>query len=81
MCILNLDTSIFNRLENGFSFYIFLFCNFFFFFPVLGVTRDTPRNEIAKEYRKLARKYHPDLHRDVKDKKDAEENFKRIANA
>lgn len=45
------------------------------------MTRDTPRGDIAKAYRKLAKKYHPDLFRGEVEKKEAEENFKRVANA
>lgn len=51
------------------------------FFVVIGVTRDSSKADIAKSYRKLAKIYHPDLHRDPQDKLDAEENFKRVANA
>lgn len=50
-------------------------------YDVIGVTRESSKTDIAKAYRKLAKKYHPDLHRDPQDKLDAEENFKRIANA
>ncbi|GBP80359.1 DnaJ homolog subfamily C member 25 homolog [Eumeta japonica] len=46
-----------------------------------SVTRESTKNEIAKNYRQLARKYHPDLQRTESAKKEAEENFKRIANA
>ena len=31
------------------------------YYQVLGVARDAPADEIKKEYRKLARKYHPDV--------------------
>lgn len=50
-------------------------------YDVLGVTRDSSKNEIARNYRKLARKYHPDMHRSKEDKKKAEEKFKQIATA
>lgn len=33
-------------------------------YKVLGVTPDTPPDEIKKAYRRLAKKYHPDLHPD-----------------
>lgn len=50
-------------------------------YEVLGVSRDAAKNEIARSYRQLAKKYHPDLHRDPEDKKVAEEKFKEIATA
>lgn len=50
-------------------------------YDVLGVTRDSTRNEIAKKYRSLAKKYHPDLHREPEAKEAAEEQFKLIATA
>ncbi|KAF5275873.1 hypothetical protein FQR65_LT04112 [Abscondita terminalis] len=50
-------------------------------YDVLGVSREAAKNEIAKNYRQLARKYHPDLHRDPEAKAEAEEKFKIIANA
>ncbi len=31
-------------------------------YEVLGVTPDTPKQEIKKQYRKLVKMYHPDLH-------------------
>ncbi|XP_063381685.1 dnaJ homolog subfamily C member 25 homolog [Cydia fagiglandana] len=50
-------------------------------YEVLGVNRDVTKNEIGKAYRQLARKYHPDMHRDPEAKKVAEEKFKQIATA
>lgn len=50
-------------------------------YDVLGVSRDALKREIAKRYRKLAKKYHPDMHRDIEEKIKAEFNFKRVANA
>lgn len=51
-------------------------------YDVLSVTRQSTRSEIAKSYRQLARKYHPDLQRgDAEAKAESEENFKRVANA
>ncbi|KAK5650041.1 hypothetical protein RI129_001070 [Pyrocoelia pectoralis] len=50
-------------------------------YDVLGVTRESSKSEIARSYRQLAKKYHPDLHRDAKAKEEAEEKFKIVANA
>lgn len=50
-------------------------------YEVLHVTREATKNEIAKSYRQLAKKFHPDLHRGEKEKKEAEEKFKEIATA
>uniref|UniRef100_A0A336LIK9 CSON002925 protein n=1 Tax=Culicoides sonorensis TaxID=179676 RepID=A0A336LIK9_CULSO len=49
-------------------------------YDVLGVGREATKSEIQKAYRALARKYHPDLHKES-DKATASENFKRIATA
>ena len=45
-------------------------------YHVLGVSKDAGDAEIKSAYRKLARKYHPDLN---KDDKDAAEKFKEIS--
>lgn len=50
-------------------------------YDVLQVTREASKNEIAKSYRRLARQYHPDLHREKDAKEKAEELFKTLANA
>lgn len=50
-------------------------------YDILGVTRESTKNEIAKNYRALARRFHPDMHRDEDAKKEAEEKFKSIATA
>ena len=43
----------------------------------LGVARDASADDVKKSYRKLARKYHPDVSKE----KDAEEKFKEMAEA
>ncbi|XP_050348448.1 dnaJ homolog subfamily C member 25 homolog [Nymphalis io] len=50
-------------------------------YEVLGVTREATKNEIGRAYRQLAKRFHPDLHRGEKEKKEAEEKFKQIATA
>lgn len=48
------------------------------YYNILGVTKDTPQNEIKKKYRELAKKYHPDKH---KGDSKAEARFKDISEA
>ena len=48
------------------------------YYGVLGVARDAKADEIRKAYRKLARKYHPDLN---PGDKAAEERFKKVQEA
>ncbi|XP_035789849.1 dnaJ homolog subfamily C member 25 homolog [Anopheles albimanus] len=50
-------------------------------YDLLGVSRESTKQEIAKSYRQLARKYHPDLHHGAEQKLVAEESFKKIATA
>lgn len=47
------------------------------YYTVLGVERGATQDDISKAFRKLARKYHPDLNKG----KDAEEKFKQINEA
>jgi curved DNA-binding protein len=47
------------------------------YYKILGVKRDASEDEIKRAYRKLARKYHPDVNKD----KGAEEKFKQINEA
>ena len=44
------------------------------YYALLGVARDAKADEIKRAYRRLARKYHPDVSKE----KDAEERFKEV---
>ena len=44
------------------------------YYEILGVKRDATQQEIKSAYRKLARKYHPDVNKTP----DAQEKFKDI---
>ncbi len=47
------------------------------YYEILGVPRDAPQDAIKKSYRKLARKYHPDMNQAA----GSEEKFKQAAEA
>lgn len=47
------------------------------YYEILGVSRKASQEEIQKAYRKLARKYHPDINKN----KGAEDRFKKIGEA
>ena len=48
------------------------------YYKILGVTRSASEEDIKKAYRKLARKYHPDLN---PNNKDSEAKFKEVSEA
>jgi len=47
------------------------------YYEVMGVDRDASKDDIKRAYRKLARKYHPDVSKE----KNAEEHFKEVGEA
>ena len=47
------------------------------YYDILGVSRDADKEEIKRAYRRLARKYHPDVNKEP----GAEERFKEINRA
>src|SRR5512135_789652 len=47
------------------------------YYAVLGVTRESSEDDIKRAYRKLARKYHPDVSKEPS----AEERFKEVQEA
>ena len=48
------------------------------YYKILGVTAKTPKNELKKKYRELAKKYHPDSN---EGSKEAEDKFKIVSEA
>ena len=48
------------------------------YYKTLEVSRTASAEEIQKAYRRLARKYHPDLHEDEKEKEKAKQRFQQI---
>ena len=47
------------------------------YYEIMGVARDATQDEVKRAYRKLARKYHPDVSKEA----DAENRFKELGEA
>lgn len=47
------------------------------YYKIMGIAKDAPQEKIKRAYRKLARKYHPDVSKET----DAEEHFKDLGEA
>src|SRR4051794_3546446 len=47
------------------------------YYEVLGVPRDSNAEDVRRAYRKLARRYHPDVNKEA----DAEDRFKEVSEA
>ncbi|XP_027198836.2 dnaJ homolog subfamily C member 25 homolog [Dermatophagoides pteronyssinus] len=73
--------TILNNLNYCHAFLEGLYCGQDNCYNVLGVTRETSKEEISRSYRALARKWHPDLHRGEEAKAIATTKFQLIAQA
>ncbi|KAF6033727.1 hypothetical protein EB796_007969 [Bugula neritina] len=68
-------------IQGSYALYEGMYCGKENCYEVLGVGRDDSKGDIAKAYRKLARKWHPDMHQGAEAKATAEKEFQRIATA
>lgn len=58
-----------------------LYCGQHNCYEVLGVQKDASKADIARAYRRLAKRYHPDMHKTKEAKKKASEEFTLLASA
>lgn len=58
-----------------------IYCGDMNCYEVLGLDREAARKDIAKAYRKLAGKWHPDMFRTPEEKEEAEQKFMQVATA
>ncbi|GCB80331.1 hypothetical protein scyTo_0016165, partial [Scyliorhinus torazame] len=58
-----------------------LYCGAVSCYDVLGVARDAGKSDIARAYRQLARRYHPDRYRPTEAEENPEERFLLVATA
>ncbi|CAF1258968.1 unnamed protein product [Didymodactylos carnosus] len=58
-----------------------LYCGKESCYDLLNVTRDASRQDIVKAYRRLAKKYHPDMAKNTQDRAIFTEKFRSFANA
>ncbi|KAL5006640.1 hypothetical protein ScPMuIL_015446 [Solemya velum] len=75
ICLLPSLNSVVNAYIEG------LYCGQENCYDIIGVGRDAAKSDISSSYRKLAKKWHPDMHKDEEKKEDAVKKFQRIANA
>jgi len=58
-----------------------IYCGDMNCYEVLGLDREAARKDVAKAYRKLAGRWHPDMFRTPEEKEEAEQKFMQVATA